>query len=59
MRAHVTLRLNCRVRVQGLLRFRWRVPVRGRVRVRVRTQEAPGTEPTAVQWSPQRAELRA
>ena len=31
----------------------------GRVRVRVRSQEVPGAEPTAGQWSPRRAELRA
>ena len=46
-------------RDRGRLRFRGRVPVRGRVRVRVRSQEVPGAKPTAGQWSPRRAEVRA
>ncbi|EFC86890.1 hypothetical protein NEIMUCOT_06695, partial [Neisseria mucosa ATCC 25996] len=32
---------------------------RGRVRFRVRSQEVPGSETTAGQWSPRGAELRA
>ena len=59
MRAHARRRLKCRIRDRGRLRFRGRVPVQGRVRVRVRSQEVPGAEPTAGQWSPQRGELRA
>ena len=47
------------MRDRGRLRFRGRLPVRGRVRVRVKPQEVPGAEPTAGQWSPRRAELRA
>ena len=49
MRAHVTVWVKCSIR------FRLRVLVRGRVR----SQEAPGSESTAVQLSPRRAELRA
>ena len=59
VKAHARRRLKCRVRVQGSLRFWWRLPVKGHVRVRVRSQEAPGAEPTAGLWSPRRAELRA
>ena len=59
MRAHARRRLKCKIRDQGRLRFRVRVPVRVRVMVRVRSQEVPGAEPTAGQWSPRRAELRA
>ena len=53
------VRLTCRVRVRGRLRLRLSVPVRGRLTVRVRSQVALGAEPTGVQWSPRRAELRA
>ena len=49
--------LKCRVRFRGRLRFCCRGPVWGRVRVM--SQEAPGTERTAGQFSPQRAELMA
>ena len=59
VRAHEILQLKCRVRVRALLMFQLRVLVRCRVRVRVRSQKAPVAGPTAVQWSPQRAELRA
>ena len=45
------------IRFQDWVRIRLRFPVRGRVWVR--TQEAPGTEPTAGQWSPEWAKLRA
>ena len=38
-------RLNCRVRDQGRLRFRWRVWVRGRFRVRVSSQELQAPNP--------------
>ena len=59
MRAHARRRLKCRIRDRGRLRFRRRVLVQGRVRVRVRSQEVPGAEPTAGQWSPRRTELKA
>ena len=59
MKAHVTVWLSCRVRVRGRLMFLWRVLVQGCITVRVRSQVAPGTETTEVQWSPQKAELRA
>ena len=59
MRAHARRQLNCSFRNRGRLRFRWRVLVRSRARVRVRSQESPGVETTAWQWSPRRAELRA
>ena len=45
------------VRVGDRVRFQLRILVKGRIRVR--SQEAPGSEPTAVQWSPRRAQLRA
>ena len=41
------------------VRFRLRVMVRVTVRFRVRSQESPGTEPTAVQSSPGRVEQSA
>ena len=55
----MTGRLKCKVRDPGRFRFRWRVPDRFRVRFRVRSQEARGAEPTAEQWCPGWAELRA
>ena len=50
--------VKCRVRVQDRIRFRLRVlfKITFRVRVRIRSQEAPGTESTAVQLSPHWAE---
>ena len=45
------------IRFQGRVKIRVRFPVRGRVWIR--TQEAPGTEHTAEQWSPEWAKLRA
>ena len=51
--------VKCRVRNQDRVTFRFRILVRVRFSVSVRSQEAPGTEPTAVQLSPLRAELRA
>ena len=51
------VRVKCMVRVRDWVRF-WLV-VLVRVRVTVRSQEAPGTELTAVWLSTQRAELRA
>ena len=39
--------------------MRGRVPVRVRFRVTDRSQEAPGAEPTAAQWSLRKADLRA
>ena len=48
-----------RVLVQDRVRFRLRVMLRFRVRVRIRSQETPGTDSTAMQLSPRRAELRA
>ena len=51
------VRVKCMVRVRDWVRF-WLVVLVG-VRVTVRSQEAPGTEPTAVWLSTQRAELRA
>ena len=59
MRAHATRRHKCRVRVRGTLRFHWRFPDRGSFRVRDMSQQVPGAKPTAGQWSPRRAELRA
>ena len=59
MRAHARRRLKYRIRDGYRLRFQRRVPVRLRVMVRIRSQEVPGAEPTAGQWSPRRAELRA
>ena len=59
VRVHVTRRLKCGVRFRGRLIFWWRGPVCNKVKVRVRSQEAPGPEPTAGQWSPRRGELRA
>ena len=47
--------IKCRVRFRHRVRFWLRVLVRGRVR----SQEAPGAEPKAVQLSPLRVELRA
>ena len=58
VRAHTRMRLNCRDRVRGRLKFQWRFPVQGSVRVRFRSQEDPVSEPTAGQLSPRRAELR-
>ena len=52
MRAHVTVRVKCRVRVGDMVRFQEWVLVRIRVRVSVRSQEAPGAECTAVHFSP-------
>ena len=57
MRGHARRRLKCRIRDRGRLTFQWRVP--GLVRVRVRSQEVPGAEHIAGQWSPRRAEMRA
>ena len=57
VRAHARWRLTCRVRVRGRLRFWWRGLVWGTARVR--SQEAPGAEPTAGQWSPRMADMRA
>ena len=51
------VRVKCTVRVRDWVRF-WLAVLVG-VRVTVRSQEAPGTEPTAVWLSTQRAELRA
>ena len=51
VRAHATGRVKCKVRVRGRLRFRWRVVFQDRVRNNVRSQEAPGSETTAGQWS--------
>ena len=48
------MQVKCRVRIQDRIRFQLKVLVRitFRVRVRIRSQEAPGTESTAVQLSP-------
>ena len=48
----MTVWVSCRVRIRDWVRFRLRVLVRGRVKVKVRYKEAPGAEPTAVEWSP-------
>ena len=50
------MRVKWRVRVQDRIRFQLRVLVRITFRVRIRSQEAPGTESTAVQLSPRWAE---
>ena len=52
----VLVRVRCRVRVMVRVRCRVRVMVRVMFRVWVRSQKAPGTEPTAEQLSPCRAE---
>ena len=44
--------------VRDRVRFRLRVLVKFSVTVRVSSQEAPGAEPTAVQWPPRRFQLR-
>ena len=52
------MQVKCRVRIQDRIRFQLKVLVRitFRVRVGIRSQEAPGTESTAVQLSPRWAE---
>ena len=42
-----------------MLRLLRRDPVRSSIKVRGTSQEVPRTEPTAKQWSPRRAELKA
>ena len=51
--------VKCMVTVRGQFRFSCKILVRSSVSVRVRSQDASGSEPTAVQRSPQRAELTA
>lgn len=48
----------CRVSVRVGVKFRLRCMVRVKFSVRVRSQEFPGSERLAVQWSPQRAEWK-
>ena len=57
MKAWVMVRVKCTVRFRDWVRF-WLAVLVG-VRVTVMSQEAPGTEPTAVWLSTQRGELRA
>ena len=57
-RAHAWVQVMCRVSIRVGLRFRLRGMVRVKFSVRVRSQEVPGGEPIAVQWSPQRAEWK-
>ena len=48
----------CRVSVRVGVKFRLRCMVRVKFSVSVRSQEVPGSERLAVQWSPQRAEWK-
>ena len=48
----------CRVRGRVGVKFRLRCLVRVKFSVSVRSQEVPGSEGLAVQWSPQRAEWK-
>ena len=57
MRARERVWAKCRVRVRDRVRCRLRIRVR--VMGRVRSQEAPGTDPTAEMLDPRRAEWRA
>ena len=56
MRAHGRVRVMCMVSVIEWVKCRMSVTVRVMFRVSVRSQESPGTDPTAEPLSPQRAE---
>ena len=59
MRAHGMVQVKHRVRFGDRVRFRLRVMVSVSVIFRVRSQKAPGTEPTTVQLVTKRAEWSA
>ena len=56
MRARGRVRVKCMVSVREWVKCRVSVTVRVMFRVSVRSQESPGTDPTAEPLSPQRAE---
>ena len=49
MRGYAKVLVECIDRVEDRVRFRLRAVLKVRIRVMVRSQDAPGAEPTAVQ----------
>lgn len=53
MRAHVTVRVKCSIRVRDRVKIRLSFLVRVNVRVRVSSHLSTGTDPTVEELSPQ------